>query len=715
MSFAKGEFMFSSLKKGNNTTRSAGHGHVHFFCDTARQMHKSGGMYIFLVLLLVMGVSAAPLFSQSMIQQMFSEGLQKEAEGDCLSAIFIFQDVLDINPYFADAKIALARCLYTTGNLNESEALLREVIHQERKNVQARNLLGRVLIALGRYDEAESVLREAVKLAPANIETRYGLADLYRAKGDHKKAVSIYNEILKVFPQEVWTYIYLGTSYTEMGELEKAGGFFRKAVSLDSTSSWTHINLARHYYQMGVKNSSINREDAEKFFDAAVFEAETALKIHQKNPEPHRILLDVYFFNNEWKKVIDEAEQIASLNGENSLLLYTMGFSAEMLEDLEQAEGYYAHALSKRIDDEVTRFRLENIVLALHARSLSEPKRLELAEFHHEKARFFLERNVMDKAFIHYKRAILLNPLNPEKRLEFADLLRIRGFWELYLHELKNILRDTLDVSSVDINDRIEIVENRVSKNLASLWQVDQYGEEESEPGFIPKTKTAVAVFDSFRSDYISEDFLHQRISKTISELLAYVLGYHQKIEVFTFRNEVHTRQDALRRARATGAQYYLIGAVVEKEDALKIRADLYSSFNGKIVQSFETYFTGNDKLFRSAVALASRINDHIPLRGLIARMEGNRVIINIGHAHGVAEDMRFHIIREGGLRNNPETGEFVTDPEVLLGTLTVTKVDEMISEGVYEYTGLYNRVNVYDNVVLIEEEKKTEEETRDE
>jgi hypothetical protein len=33
----------------------------------------------------------------------------------------------------------------------------------------------------------------------------------------------------------------------------------------------------------------------------------------------------------------------------------------------------------------------------------------------------------------------------------------------------------------------------------------------------------------------------------------------------------------------------------------------------------------------------------------------------------------------------------------------------------VYEYTGLYNRVNVYDNVVLIEEEKKTEEETRDE
>ncbi len=704
--------MFSSLKRGNNTTMNAGHRHVRFFADTVGQKHRGRGMRIFLVLFLFVGMPACPLFSQSMIQQMFSEGLQKEAEGDCLSAIFIFQDVLDLNPYFTDAKIALARCLFTIGNLIESETLLREVIHQERITVQARNLLGRVLIALGRYDEAEDLFREAVKLEPANIETRYGLADLYRAKGDHKKAVSIYNEILKVFPQEVWTYIYLGTSYTEMGELEKAGGFFRKAVSLDSTNAWTHINLGRHYYQIGVKHSSINRDDAEKFFDAAVYEAETALKIHKRNPEPHRILLDVYFFNTKWQKVIDEAEQIASLNGESSLLLYAMGFSAEMLEDLEQAEDYYARALSKRIDDEVTRFRLENIALELHARSLSEPKRLELAEFHHGKARFFLERNVMDKAFIHYKRAILLDPLDPEKRLEFADLLRIRGFWELYLHELRNILRDTLDVSSIDINDRIEIVENRISKNLASLWQVDQYGEEESDPGFIPETKTAVAVFDGFRSNYISEDFLHQRISKTISELLAYILGYHQKIEVFTFRNEVHTRQDALRRARATSAQYYLTGTVEEKADTLKIQADLYSSFNGKIVQSFETYFTGNDKLFRSAVALASRINDHIPLRGLIARMEGNRVIINIGHAHGVAEDMRFHIIREGGLRKNPETGEFVTDPEVVLGTLTVTKVDEMISEGVYEYTGLYNRVNVYDNVVLIEEEEKTEEKT---
>ncbi len=672
-------------------------------------------MCVILMLFLVFGISAAPLYSQNTIQEMFSEGLQKESEGDCISAIFIFQDVLDINPYFADAKIALARCLYKTGNLNESETLLREVIHQERKNVQARNLLGRVLIALSRYDDAEEVFRQAVELEPANIETRYGLADLYRAKGDHKSAVSIYNEILKVFPQEVWTYIYLGNSYTEMGDLEKAGGFFRKAVSLDSTSSWTHINLARHYYLMGVKRSGTDKEAADKFFDASVYEAETAHKIHKKNPEPHRILLDVYFFNDEWRKVIDEAEQIADLSSENYLLLYEMGFAAEMRENLEQAQEYYARALSKRIDDEVTRIRLENVVLALHSRDLSEQKRLELAEFHHGKARFYLERNVMDKAFIHYKRAIQLDPLDPKKRLEFADLLRIRDFWELYLHELRNILRDTLDVSSVDINDRIEIVENRVSTNLASLWKVDQYGEQESDPGFVPKTKTTVAVFDGFRSDYIYEDFLHPRISKTISEILAYVLGYHQKIEVLSFRDEVHTRHDALRRARVTGAQYYLTGSVVEKEDSLKIQVDLYSSFNGKIVQSFETYFTGNDKLFRSAVALASRINEKIPLRGLIARMQGNRVIINIGHTHGVVEDMRFHIIREGVLRKNPETGEFVTDPEVLLGTLTVTEVDEMIAEGVYEYTGLYNRVNVYDNVVLIEGEDKAEEETPEE
>jgi hypothetical protein len=67
---------------------------------------------------------------------------------------------------------------------------------------------------------------------------------------------------------------------------------------------------------------------------------------------------------------------------------------------------------------------------------------------------------------------------------------------------------------------------------------------------------------------------------------------------------------------------------------------------------------------------------------------------------------MKFLIFRKGGLRKSPESGEYIVNPEVSLGTLTVTAVDEMVSEGSYVYTGLHDRVNVYDSVLLMEEEK---------
>jgi hypothetical protein len=91
--------------------------------------------------------------------------------------------------------------------------------------------------------------------------------------------------------------------------------------------------------------------------------------------------------------------------------------------------------------------------------------------------------------------------------------------------------------------------------------------------------------------------------------------------------------------------------------------------------------------------------------------MEGNRALINLGKAQGVEREMMFHIVKEGGLNVDPETGEYEYDEAVVLGELTVTGTDEMIAEGIYTHSGLFNRVNVYDHVVLKLAEVQDEEE----
>jgi tetratricopeptide (TPR) repeat protein len=722
-------------------------------------MHR--GKLLFTALLFTLLALAAVFFGSSGsgargadgagIGNLFSRGLEKENDGDCISAIYIFQDVLERNRYFVDAKIALARCYYKTGNLAESETLLLEALGQEKTSVAARNLLGRVYISMGKFEDAEKMFRGSLRVEPADIDAKYGLADLFRVKRDFKKAIGIYEEALKLYPQDARTYMHLGNCYTEMGELDRAGGFFRKAVSLDSQSVWTHLNLARYYYRMGVREDAAGRSvgdrASDRYFDAAIHEANTALEVEKRAPEPRAVIAAVHFYRKDYDKALAMYREIAQMDrrgagpvspsstassatsaaspegpsstpatispappdSSGSLLLYEMGYCYEMLRDLRGAEEAYSTALARRIDDEVVRFRLEEVTLTLYRESLSERKRIELSDIHYEKARFDLDRNLMGKAAVRFRRAIQLDPLNSKKRLGLAEMYRARRFYEQYVFELREIIKGALGVDTVDINDRIEVHQNRIANSVASSWRVSQFQEDEKERDYFPRTRTRVAVFDAFDSDYVTENFLHRRLSKTFREMLSLQLGTYAKLDVVDVWDPVESRQDALKRALAVGADYYVTGAIEEREDSLKVRASLQSGFNGKPVAEFDTYYTGNDKVFNSAFSLAESINGAAPLLGQIVRLQANRALINLGTAHGARKDMKFLIFRKGGLRKSPESGEYIVNPEVALGTLTVTAVDEMVSEGNYVYTGLHDRVNVYDSVLLMKEEKTKE------
>ncbi len=674
---------------------------------------KSVSALILISMLLLLFVFHTAEAENTILQQ-YSLALQKESQGNCLEAIFIYRDVLKKNKYFLDAKIGLARCYLKTGNLSLSEETLLDALKQDRRNVTVLTLLGRVYTSMKRYDEAEKLFLQAIDIEPARYETKYRLADLYRAKGDYDAAIKLYTDILKVYPQEVQTYIYLGIVYTELGELNKAGGFYRKAVSLDAQNPLTHINLARHYYRMGVYNAVRDRQASDEYFDAALYEANTALAIDSNLTEAHDIRASVHFYKNEYAEAAKQYVLLPDYD-KNYLVLYLLGFCKEALGDMENAAEFYSQALAERIDDEIVRFRLENILLRLYRQDLSQPERVRLSDYHFSKARFYLDKNIMNKAFIHYKRAVMLDPLNPEKRLAMAEFYRMEKFYEQYLYELKNIIHDTLDIDTVDIRDRIEIYQSRVRKNLAAQWGVDQYGRSENPAKAVPATKFRVAVLDAFHSDYIRENFLHRRLSLTFRDALAFVLSYNPKIEIIGQTSalkgekdpdagsydEIETPAQALRVAQSLGADYYITGSIEETRDSLRVDSLLISGFNGKVVKEFTTYFTGNDRVFNTVISLADDISGSIPLYGMIVRLEGDRALINLGRAHGVQKDAVFHIFHQGGLRKNPETGEFEVDPEVSLGELTVTKVDEMISEGEYTFKGLFNRVNVYDDVLF--------------
>ena len=714
--------------------------------------------------------------AESTITRQYREARKLEMEGMCDEAIFAYQDILQQNRFYIDARIGLARCYYETGKLRLARDTITGALEQEEGNVEAWILLGRINISLKAYDEAQSAFDRVREIEPANLEVRYRVGDLYRAQGAYREAITHYRGMLKLYPRNVMAHIYLGIVYTELGELKKAGGYFRKAVSLNSDDPLTHLNLARHYYRMGVlytqkqhaQGSSSSgepyREEAVEYFDAGISEARTAIVIlddryakaksfllEKEIAEAYRIITSFHFFmaltapqserefrRQHWGEAIEAYAPILQFiqskpePGESDwLVYYELAYCHEMSSDRENALKNYEKAWTLRIDDEITRFRLENLLLKLYGRDLDNPKRVLHSGYHYKKGRFDLEEHLMDKAFMHFKRAVMLDPANPEKRIALADLFRRRKFYEQYLVELRDIIQGTLDVDSVDIQDRIEIYENHVGKNLAAHWSVRQYEKDTDSPYHVPRSRVRVAVLNAFESDYINEDYIHRDFSRTFTEMLNLVLTYYEKVEVLplyrdVFKShdalpEIHSVRQALHEARKNlgdhyrvDVDYYVTGRVVEQADSLKVHMRIYSSINGTLLHELATYYTGNDRVFNTVVSLAASINKFVPLRGMIVRMEGrDRALINLGRAHGVEPGMVFHITKEESLQVNPETGEYQFDPEVSLGTLTITRVDEMIAEGLYTHEGRFNRVNQYDHVVLIEPAEEGEEESR--
>ena len=648
---------------------------------------------------------AVDLFSESPIIKLYNEGLKKEQSGEFYSALFTYKRVLQENPYFVDAIIGLGRVYYNLKDYPKSIKYLKKALDLDKNNVDALINLGRVYTETKNYGEAEKIFNRILKLEPSNTEARFGLANVYRLKKDYRAALEEYQYVLKVYPNRAIVYVFIGDVYVDMGKIIKAGSFYRNAVALDSHNPFFHVKLAEYYFKMGKLYSINDKTGSSDYIKAAINESETALEIDKNYADALRILGDIYFFKKDFAEALKYYTTLLNIERTDNILMYTIGLCYEMSGNMKSALKYYLNSLSLRRDDEITRYRLEEVALKLYKVDLKNKTRIELSDYHYSKARFFFNKNFLNKAFFQSKRSVQLDPLNPQKRLFFATIFKLQKYYERYLYELKNIIRDTLDVNTQDINDQIEILENLVSKGLAARWNVKQYLEDKSSRYYVPKSRAKIAVLNAFIP--VNGKYIHKSISKSFQEMMCDFLISSPKIEVINPPEEARTDDMALKVAQNSGADFYLTGEVEEENDSISIKVNLNSALNGETVKSYKTYITGNDRIFNSLFTISEDIEKSLPLFGMIVKIEGDRVLLNIGKRHGVKKDMEFVIIKNGEYNPAKNWDLDTIDKSSIIGKVKVTGVDELVSEGKYSYSGIFNRVNEYDTVVAVKAVKK--------
>ncbi len=123
-----------------------------------------------------------------------------------------------------------ARDLAQKEKTEEAVAVIRQVLAQDPKIIDAYLTLGNWLGKLRRDKESEAAYKQALALKPDHELAMTNLARLYRNRGENQKAIEGYKAALELDPRTPQTWFQLATLYLDLGRVPQAEQTFRQAL-----------------------------------------------------------------------------------------------------------------------------------------------------------------------------------------------------------------------------------------------------------------------------------------------------------------------------------------------------------------------------------------------------------------------------------------------------------------------------------------------------
>jgi tetratricopeptide (TPR) repeat protein len=183
----------------------------------------------------------------------------------------IIEEVLKINPRDNDALLLRGKILLGNGKPQDAVVAFRSILKDAPRSVEVLTLLGSAHLLSGEKELAKENLLKAVELDPKDSNAQLMLARFYARTGNYKDALRKIDEILETSPKNIDA---LETRIEIFNAKQDQKGLQASILKLKEN----YPEDARGYYLLGQFYL------AQKKFDAAIHEYNTALKKSKTNP-----------------------------------------------------------------------------------------------------------------------------------------------------------------------------------------------------------------------------------------------------------------------------------------------------------------------------------------------------------------------------------------------------------------------------------------------
>lgn len=598
------------------------------------------------------------------------------------TSIEAYKRALQINPSYRSALEGLAEGFFILREYDESAKILEEARSRGPYSVTMKTLLGRAYLGQGRLEEAWALFQEVLKAEPQNVGALLGTAEHEILRNRFKAAEQIYQKILNQQPdhfRSLMSLLFLKQDRKEYSDIPK---LLDRLLQSHSHEEKVHYYGALYWQQEG----QLTR--AKEFLTRH-------LSLTKGDGVPGRLLLaEILLEEGKPDEAIKELDIALTRDNQNTYAWYLKGYSQGMARQFDSSASSLGRAVFLDKENEFFRIALENPFI--REAKLETGPRSDLASWHFNRAKE-LEQNLLPgRALMAYRRGLLIYPDSPQGRLSFARMMDLQGFRTtstLTLNFLKGHVPTFQDRTFLDDLD----IQNSIYRSsLPAEWGISL-----TDLGQIPYSRPyRISLFQIPELSSLP----YYGATKDLSLFTQDELGYYRGVSISTQPEPVDSGVRGYQTSRSRGDDFFILLTFREGNRDFSARAQLYHSGTGRMIQEFAVYRKGQGRVSGAVSSLVQQIIQFLPPKGSIIQRHrsGNRFLINLGSRDQMKVGSKLQVIRENSLKIPGQDPFFTFNAEDLLGLLTLTRVDDFVSEGTFEQAGFFDVAAVRDEVISL-------------
>jgi tetratricopeptide (TPR) repeat protein/SAM-dependent methyltransferase len=178
------------------------------------------------------------------VSESLHRAIKHHEAGQLDQAEALYREIVRVDPSHADALHLLGVAAHQKSDHPAGVHLIRQAIAKSGGSALYYCNLGACYRALNRFDEAIAAFREAIRLQPGFVGACYNLAMALEAAGSPHEALKAYDEVLRLNSGYVEALNNRGGLLSSLGRTEEAVDSYRRAVACRPRAASLRYNLA---------------------------------------------------------------------------------------------------------------------------------------------------------------------------------------------------------------------------------------------------------------------------------------------------------------------------------------------------------------------------------------------------------------------------------------------------------------------------------------